>query len=400
MEGRIMINYPKIPDPEFRERMLKFKEIMKKNTLDLVIIYSNLLDPSSVRYFSDVSPVNESAAIIIPLEGEPLLCSGQACHGWSEYKSKIREIRITPEVGEVAEVEYDIKNQYDFLDLLKEIKSKYSIKKIGIIGNTIFPYGIFKKIEIVFPDSEKTSADSLIYEIRKIKSENEINCMKTAGKIISNAFLYTIPRIKAGLTELEIQADLEYKILQLGAEDHGLSFSPMVPSGPVHTNLCMNRNSLRKVLESEIIVVAGGALYEGYNAVINTPVVLGKIPGEIKNAVKTGYEALNLVAGSLKPGISSKELYDIYTTLLEKKGYGKYSPYGSVHCIGMLECESPWLSVYRDIYLEENMTVAVDAYFEGLPWGSFRIEDTFVVRNTGAELLTDFNTKFFSENFL
>ena len=97
--------FPKIPDKEFLLRMRKFKEKMSVENIDLVVIFPNLLDPSAIRYLSDVSPINESAAMVIPLEGEPILCSGQACHEWSKHKSKIRDVRIMPEVGEVSGVD-------------------------------------------------------------------------------------------------------------------------------------------------------------------------------------------------------------------------------------------------------------------------------------------------------
>ncbi|MCL5986321.1 MAG: Xaa-Pro peptidase family protein [Actinobacteria bacterium] len=387
------IDLPNIPNEEFILRMNRLKEKMKAKRIDLIVVYSNLLDPSSVRYLSDVSPINESAAVIVPLEGDPILCSGQACHEWSKYKSKIKDVRIMPEVGEVSGVEYDIEGQLDFKDLFKELKGKYDIKRTGIIGDLIFPYEIYKKLESVFPEAEKISADNLIYELRKQKSENEIACMKKAGEIITKAFEYAASRIKPGATELDIQADIESQMLRLGAEDHCLSFSPMIPSGQENSNLCMNRNTLRKVKENEIIDLQAGALYEGYNAALCTPFVLGEIPNEIKKAINVAYEALNTVVDAMKPGVSSKKLYDIYNGFLRRKGYREYSPYGSVHSIGMLECESPFFSANKDVFMVENMTVAIDAYFKGLPWGSFRVEDTFAIRNDGAEPITDYNKK-------
>ena len=173
--------FPKIPDEEFATRMKLFKEKMSDQGMDLVVGFSNLLDPSAVRYFSDVSPINESAAMAIPLEGDPVLCSGQACHEWSRFKSKINDVRIMPEVGEVSGVEYDIEGQLDFEDLFNEMKDKYKIKKIGIIGDLIFPYEIYKKLEKVFPGIEKSSAEMLMYEMRMQKSKNELACIKKAG---------------------------------------------------------------------------------------------------------------------------------------------------------------------------------------------------------------------------
>ena len=391
-------DFPKMPDAEFKRRMENFKEKMLNNSFDLVVIYSNLLDPSAVRYFSDVSPINESAAMLIPLKADPILCSGQACHEWSKHKSKIRDIRIMPEVGEVSGVEYDIPGQLDFADLFNEVK-KDSIKKIGIIGDLIFPYEIYKKLEKVFPQAEKVSAEILMYELRMKKSENELACIRKACQIITDSFAYAVARIKPGVTELDIQADLERQMLRLGAEAYCNSFSPMIPSGRNNSNLCMNRNTLRKVNEGEIIDVQGGALYEGYNGVICTPVVLGQIPADITKAVKVSHEAKNVVAEKMKPGATSRELYEVYNNFLTKKGYREYSPYGSVHSLGMLECETPFFSAKKDIEVIENMVVAIDSYFKGLPFGSFRIEDTYVITKKDSELVTKFNQDFIPLTF-
>ena len=389
----IPIQPPRIPDAEFTDRMRRFKEKMAQHGLDLVVGFSNLLDPSAVRYFADVSPINESAAFLIPLEGDPILCSGQACHEWSRFHSRIKDIRIMPEVGEVSGVEYNLDVQ-DFEDLFEEMKSKYGVSKIGIIGDLIFPYEIYRKLERVFPGVSKTSAEGLMYEMRMRKSEHELACIRHAGEIIARTFEYAAERIKPGVTELDIQADIESQMLRLGAEAYTHSWAPMIPSGPLHSNLCMNRNTLRPVQEAEIIDLQAGALYEGYNAVICTPVVLGQVPDEMRQAINVARAALNLVASHLQPGVTSRALFKVYTDFLDERGYRQFTPYGSVHSLGMLECESPFFSATKDVVLVENAVVAIDAYFKGLPWGSFRIEDTFIVRSDGPELVTKFNEKY------
>jgi len=392
-------NFPRIPDEEFSTRLQAFKKEMSESGLDLVVIFSNLLDPSAVRYFSDVSPINESAAILIPADSEPILCSGQACHEWSRHNSKIRDVRIMPEVGEVSGVEYDIEGQLDFEDLFREVKERHAVKKIGIIGDLIFPYEIYKKLERVFPEAEKSSAEMLMYELRMRKSDNEIACVRKACEIISDSFSYAVERLKPGMTELDIQADIEGQMLRLGAEAYGNSFAPMIPSGPERSQLCMNRNTLRKVREGEIIDLQAPVLYEGYNGVICSPVVIGKIPDEISRAVRAAFDALNVVSEKMKPGALSTDLYEVYNEYLKKVGYREFSPYGSVHSLGMLECETPFFSANREVPILENMVVAVDVYFKGLSWGSFRLEDTFIIRENGAELATNFNNAYIPATF-
>jgi Xaa-Pro aminopeptidase len=395
-----MNEFPKIPESEFITRIDNFKKIMEREKIDMVVIYSNFIDPAGVRYFSNFSAVNESSAMLIPLKGEPILCSGQANHEWSKHTTyAIKDIRILPEVGEVSGVEYNIENQLDFSDLFKELKEKYVINKIGVIGDLIFPYIIYNKLINVYPKAEIISADNLLLELRIRKSENELNCIRKASEIISKAFEYTVSRIKTGVTELDIAADIQSEILRLGAEGNTISWAPMIQSGKENSNLCVNLPSRRRVNESEIINLQAGACYEGYNGVISTPLVLGKIPNEIKEAVKVLYEALKITESVIKPGVTSVQVFEKYISFLKDRGYGDYVPYGPLHSLGMLECETPFFSIKREVPIIENMTIAIDAYLKNLPWGSFRIENTYIINSNGVECVTDFNEKFIGATY-
>lgn len=394
-----MINFPKIPDSEFVLRIESFKKIMDREKIDLVVIYSNILDPSGVRYFSNFYPINESGALVIPLKGDPILCSGQACHEWSRHISKIKEIRIVPEVGEIAGVEYDIDNLFDFSNLFQELKDKYSIRKIGIVGDLIFPMNIYKKLVNTFPGIEIISADEFLTEIMVKKSENEKACMRKAGEIISQTYEYTVARLKPGITELDISADIQSQVLRLGAEGTAVSWAPMIQSGPINSNLCENLASNRRIQESEIINLQSAAYYEGYNAALSTPVVLGKIPDDIRDAVLVLFEALKIAENEMKPGADSLEVFNKYIDYLRTKGYGDYTPYTPLHAIGMQECEKPLFSKSRNVPLVEDMTIAIDAYLKSLPWGSFRIENTYIINKDGAECVTYFNEQFINKTY-
>ena len=388
-----MKDSPSIPNQEFTQRLAGYRQKMAQEQFDLVVIYSNYIDPASVRYFTDFAPINENAALVIPLEGDPILCSGQACHEWSKFKSKVKDIRIMPEVGEVADVEYQI-SVTDFSNLFQELRGKLKVRKIGIVGKLVFPQVIYSKLQQVFPDAEIALAEKILFELRVRKSPNELDCIRKAGEIISESFKYAVRRIKPGKTELDVEADLTAQMLRLGAEDHTLSWAPMVPSGAAHTNLCMSRNSLKKLEEGEIIDVDAGALYEGYNAVIASPVVLGKVPDEMRQAIQVAWDAERKVARRLKPGATAKKLYKLYGDFLTEKGYRQYSPYSPVHSLGMLECEPPFFAPNKDVALQEGSVVAIDVYFDKLPWGSFRIEDTYIVGADGPELVTTFNKSY------
>ncbi|MBR1868018.1 MAG: aminopeptidase P family N-terminal domain-containing protein, partial [Clostridia bacterium] len=177
-------NYlPKIPDVEYSARLDGFRKLMSEKGIDLVVAFSNLLDPSTVRYFADFSAVNESSAVIIPADGVPYLCSGQAGYDYALIKNRLpgSEIKVLPEVGEVSGFEYDFEGQLDFKTLFISVKQKHNVKRIGIIGRLTFPSMIYGKLAEVFSGAEIVDFDSEFYEYRVVKTDSEIACIKKAS---------------------------------------------------------------------------------------------------------------------------------------------------------------------------------------------------------------------------
>lgn len=390
---------PRIPDSEFAARMTNLKKKMQAQSLDLLVVYSNLLDPGHVRYLADVFGINESCAMVIPLKGDPIVCSGQACQVWSKHKSRVKDVRIFPEVGEVAGTEYLVGDQSSFAALFRELAQKHEIRKIGTVGTLIFPQLIYAQLQKAFPKAELVNAERMLFELRFIKSPNEIACMRKASQILDLAFTQVAKKIKPGWTELEIQAEITAGILRGGAESTAAAWEPMIPTGPENSQLCMNRNSLRAVKESEIICLQAGALYEGYNAALCTPLVLGPIPEEIKKAINCANDAMEAIVATLKGGVTSRAANAAGKAVLARGGYDKYSPYAMVHNIGLIECESPWMAADKDFAMPDGATVCIDVFIFGLPWGSFRIEETLAITAQGIDQLTNFNRKFIKKHY-
>lgn len=394
-------NFPVIPASEYAARVENFRAKMKEREVDLAVGFSNLLDPSAVRYFTDFAAVNESAAIVIPASGKVTLCSGQASSDYAVIKNKLEnsEIRYFPEIGEVSGFEYDFGGQLDFAEYFAELAGQVKARRIGVLGRLIFPAIIWNKLAAAFPGAELIDMDDDLYDIRIIKSESEIAVMRKCSEIISETFAESVPLIRKGMTERQIQALFEGKMLEKGGESYVQAFAPMVATGPVHSHISMCRNTLREVEESEIINLAAGVCYEGYNGIICSPYVLGKIPDKIKDAVKCAYDALNLTASKMQDGTPADVMLNTYTEYLTKKGYIEYCPYGSLHSTGLLECEAPTFSLKNKRLVKKGMTMCIDAYFKGMEWGSFRIEDTYVITDKGAERMTTYNDKALPELF-
>ena len=107
------------------------------------------------------------------------------------------------------------------------------------------------------------------------------------------------------------------------------------------------------------------------------------------------YEA----SAKMIPGTPCDVVLNAYTDYLTKYGYIDYCPYGSLHSTGMLECEAPIFSVENKRVLREGMCICIDAYFKGMEWGSFRMEDCYLIGANGAQRMTTYNDKAIPEIF-
>lgn len=390
------MNYPKIEGKEYLQRIDALRNVMARDGVDLVVGFSNLLEIGIVRYYCGFAPVNESSAIVIPAEGQVVVCSGQASFDYCEVQNDLpgSRIAILPEIGEVSGFEYDTEGQLDFEELFQQVKAEHpGVKKIGFIGRLIFPSIIMNKLKKVFADAEIIDYDDVHYEQRIRKSPAEIEILKTNWDMVSSMFENVVPQIEVGMTERHIEGMFEAEMMKLGAESYVQSFAPMVATGPKNSYISMCRNTLRQIGESEIINLAAGVSYEGYNGIICSPLVLGEIPDKIRDAVLCAYDALNYASAKMTAGTPCDVVLNAYTEYLTKRGYIDYCPYGSLHSTGMLECEAPTFTVGNKRIIEENMAICIDAYFKGMEWGSFRIEDCYLITKDGAKRMTTYNDK-------
>lgn len=390
------MNFVTIESNEYQQRVDALRKVMAEKGVDLVVGFSNLLEIAIVRYYCGFAPVNESSAIIIPAEGDVTVCTGQASYDYCLIQNKLKnsKIAILPEIGEVSGFEYNTEGQLDFEELFKQVKAANPyVKKVGFIGRLIFPSIIMNKLAKVFSDAEIVDFDDVHYAQRVIKSPAEIEILKTNWDMTTQMFENVVPQIKLGMTEREIEGMFEYEMMKLGAESYVQAFAPMVATGPVNSHISMTRNTLRNIKESEILNLAAGVCFEGYNGITCSPLVLGEIPQKIKDAVMCAYEALNYASDKMKPGVPCDVVLNAYTDYLTKYGYIDYCPYGSLHSTGMLECEAPTFTVENKRVIESNMAICIDAYFKGMEWGSFRVEDCYLITDKGAERMTKYNDR-------
>ena len=220
---------------------------------------------------------------------------------------------------------------------------------------------------------------------RGVKEEWELAIMRKAQAITDKAFSEVVTRIKAGMTELELQAELIYCLYKNGAT--GLAFDPIVVSGP-NTSLPHGVACERVIQEGDFITMDFGALYQGYCADMTRTVALGYATEEMKKVYNTVLEAQLAGLAISKAGVPGKDIDGAARKVITDAGYGEYFGHGYGHSLGLEVHENPSPNARND----KPMPVGAVASAEPgiyLP-GKFgvRIEDTCVFLEDGIENLT------------
>jgi Xaa-Pro aminopeptidase len=231
-----------------------------------------------------------------------------------------------------------------------------------------------------------TPAGRVVEDLRRVKDDEELALLREACAISDRALLETLDGIAPGHTEREVARRLEHEMLELGAD--GPAFETIVATGP-NSAVPHHRPTGREIERGDLLKIDFGARYRGYHADCTRTVVVGSEPADwqreiyevVQRAQQAGREAL-------APGADVQEVDGAARRVVVEAGYGENFPHGLGHGVGLEIHEAPLMGYSATGRLDRRTPVTVEpgVYLPGR--GGVRIEDTLVVADGPAELLT------------
>ena len=268
-------------------------------------------------------------------------------------------------------------------DAAAKLLKRKKWKRIGIERNRLTFGGYSEIQEKLDLGASLRPTAGLVERQRMIKSATEIRAIRTSVQTNSKAFARAIAKIRAGLTETDLAAELEYQMRRLGAEKP--SFETIVASG-VRTALPHAQPTTQKL--HKLLLIDMGCVLAGYASDMTRMLHLGNPGSQTRRLYKAVLEAQLAAIDAVRAGVKAGDVDRAARNVLKAHGFERQFVHSTGHGLGLEIHEAPRLGKRDATYLEAGMAITIEpgAYIEG--FGGVRIEDTVLVTESGCEILT------------
>ncbi|MEU0005002.1 aminopeptidase P family protein [Streptomyces sp. NPDC006314] len=246
-----------------------------------------------------------------------------------------------------------------------------------------------RALALVAPGLRLADLGAAVEQLRVVKDEEEISCLRIGAEIADQALGELLESILVGRTERHLALELERRLVDHGAD--GPAFPTSVATGP-HSGRRGHRPTDRRVEEGDFLSVCLGATYRGYRCEIGRTFVIGTSPADWQiELYDLVFAAQRAGRESLAPGAAYRDVDRAARQVLDSAGYAEALPPLTGHGVGLEFDEDPQLAPAAMGKLDACVPVTVEPGVHLPGRGGVRIDDTLVVRpeaDGGPELLT------------
>jgi len=225
----------------------------------------------------------------------------------------------------------------------------------------------------------------LVQGLRAQKDPAELAQMRKAAVLASDVVEAAIRLLKPGVRELEIAAEIEYRMRKGGAS--GQAFESIVAFGE-RAALPHARPTVKRLKKGELVVLDLGAILGKYCSDITRTVFVGKAPARIRGWYQAVREAQEAAIATVAAGRTCGEVDAAARGLLAAYRLDQYFVHSTGHGLGLEVHEDPRLAKGQKTLLASGNVITIEpgVYVAGV--GGIRIEDDVAVHQGSSEVLT------------
>lgn len=292
------------PESEYRERISKVRSEMERADIDVLLV-THLPNLYYLAGYHTIIP-NRYACLILPSSGEPSIHIADVELGAVFATGWVRDVEIYHY--------YDASRAMDLLaDMLRErgYESSRIGAETGISGLYVNQYN---RLSELLSDADLIDASKVVYQVRKVKSPAEIECIRKAGEITVKGIEAGMNAIAPGVTDNDLAAAAHEVMIREGSE----YFTKWQNIMTGHRSGFHHSFHARVPLKvGDQIYFELGASYKRYDALMMRTAFLGQPDELTKRMADAMLGTFQRLIDNIKPGRTCHEV-----ALETKKGVG------------------------------------------------------------------------------
>ena len=382
------------PDTEITHRIHQLKKQMEAAGMAGVF----LTHRPDIYYFSGTA---QDSWLYVPQDREPLVF----------VRRYLPRARLESPLANVIPID----SVTEIPAMIRDLHGKLP-QAMGLAFDLV-PVRDYKFYQSLFFGTKFLDTTPLIDKCRAVKSEFEINKMKTAAKVSAQVFGYLKTQMTAGMSETELAGAMEAFARTLGHSGkiqmrhyRSVGFSHHIMSGEagglpgaLDSPVCGTGTCTaypfgagpRLIKKNEPVLIDFACMVDGYHMDESRTFCIGDMADEAEATSLAAIEILEQLRAAMKPGAVIGDLFDMSVNMAGQMGYTKQ--YLGVpglksrfvgHGIGLELVENPVLAKGRSAVLEPGMVFAVEPKFIFKGRFATGVESVVLVTETGSCFLS------------
>ena len=257
-------------------------------------------------------------------------------------------------------------------------------RRVGFEGSGL-SYQAHRRLRELLPKAKLVPTTAWVETLRMQKDPQEVEMIRKAVELGSRAYEETLPLLRPGIAEVEVAAEIEYRMRRYGGERP--AFETIVAFG-AHAALPHARAGIRRLRPNEFILMDLGVILHGYASDMTRTVFLGRAPRRAARIYRAVLEAQQEAEQAVHAGQKCSVVDRAARRVLGRYGYARFFTHSTGHGLGREIHEPPRIGRDQTALLPEGAVVTVEpgVYVPG--YGGVRIEDVVWVRKERGEVLT------------